>query len=94
MNGTENHIHVATNIPPTLTISNWIGELKGSSSHPISHLGSFRNPRLAWQQRDGVVSVSRKDLPFVIEYIRNQKEWHRTGRLIEKLEKIDPDTDG
>jgi len=40
------------------------------------------------------VSGSRKDLPFVIEYIRNQKERHRTGRLIEKLEKIDPDTDG
>jgi len=41
VNGKENHIHVATNIPPTLTISDWIGELKGSSSHHINHLGLF-----------------------------------------------------
>src|SRR5713226_6991784 len=48
--GVENHIHAAVNIPPTLTISDWIGELKGSSSHHINHLSGHRLPRLDWQQ--------------------------------------------
>src|SRR4051794_31814427 len=34
--GTENHVHVAISIPPTLTISTFIGELKGGSSHTIN----------------------------------------------------------
>jgi putative transposase len=27
--GTETHVHLAVTIPPTLTISEWIGQMKG-----------------------------------------------------------------
>ena len=35
--GTETHIHIAVSIPPTLLISEWIGKIKGSSSHYVNH---------------------------------------------------------
>src|SRR5438105_10513170 len=35
--GTETHIHIAVTIPPTLLISDWIGKLKGASSHHVNH---------------------------------------------------------
>lgn len=41
--GTETHIHIALTIPPTLTISDYIGQLKGASSHHINHTNSTRD---------------------------------------------------
>jgi putative transposase len=37
INGTSDHVHLAVSVPPTLLISEWIGELKGSSAHHINH---------------------------------------------------------
>ena len=92
--GTDNHVHSAVNIPPTLNISEWIGELKGASSHYINHLDGRRWPRLAWQQGYGVVSVSRKHLASVKDHIRNQKQHHQSGTLLRYLEVTESDRDG
>src|SRR5262245_51599458 len=35
--GMPDHVHVAVSVPPTLLISEWIGDLKGSSSHQVNH---------------------------------------------------------
>jgi putative transposase len=34
--GTETHVHIALSIPPTLTISEFIGQLKGGTSHDVN----------------------------------------------------------
>ena len=34
--GIETHVHVAVTIPPTLKISDWIGHLKGGTSHDMN----------------------------------------------------------
>jgi len=35
--GIETHVHIAVTIPPTEKISEWIGKLKGASSHHVNH---------------------------------------------------------
>ncbi len=85
MGGIEDHMHLAVTVPPTLLISEWIGELKGSSAHFINHQGP-RRAMLAWQAGYGLVSFGKKDLPFVREYIRNQHEHHAAGRVFARLE--------
>ena len=88
--GTETHLHLAVTIPPPLLISDWIGKLKGASSHYVNH--QLLNQKLLdWQAGYGVVSFGTKDLDWVIRYIRNQKEHHRKGEAIERLEKITSD---
>ncbi|MBC7835206.1 MAG: transposase [Phycisphaerales bacterium] len=37
VNGMPDHVHMAVTVPPTLLIADWIGELKGGSSHWINH---------------------------------------------------------
>jgi putative transposase len=74
--GTENHIHIAVTIPPTLLISDWIGKIKGASSHYVNHQLANRKI-LDWQTGYGVVSFGTKDLEWVVRYIRNQKEHHK-----------------
>src|SRR5215471_7104494 len=76
--GTETHVHIAVTTPPTLLISDWIGKLKGASSHYVNHQLANRKI-LDWQTGYGVVSFGTKDLQWVLSYIRNQKEHHRKG---------------
>ena len=90
--GTENHVHIAVTIPPTLLISDWIGKLKGASSHYVNHELANRK-LLEWQVGYGVISFGTKDLEWVVNYIRNQKEHHRKGTTVERLERITHDED-
>jgi putative transposase len=89
--GTETHVHLAVTIPPTLTISQWIGELKGGSSHDVNQQMGMRNKVLQWQPGYGVVSFGTKDLEWVREYVRNQREHHRQRSVSERLERITED---
>jgi len=85
--GTETHVHTAVTIPPTLLISAWIGKLKGASSHHVNHKLANRK-LLDWQTGYGVVSFGTKDLEWVVDYICNQKEHHKKGTTVERLERI------
>jgi putative transposase len=88
--GTETHVHIAVTIPPTPLISEWIGKLKGASSHYVNHELVNRKV-LDWQTGYGVVSFGTKDLDWVVNYIRNQKEHHKQGTTIERIERITND---
>ncbi len=88
--GIEDHVHLAVTIPPTVLISDWIGKLKGASSHFINT--EICNCKvLEWQTGYGVVSFGTKDMPWVVRYIKNQREHHARGTTEERLERIDQD---
>jgi putative transposase len=84
--GIETHVHIAVTIPPTLLISEWIGKIKGASSHYVNHELISRK-LLDWQVGYGVVSFGTKHLEWVVKYIRNQKVHHQEGTAVERLEK-------
>ena len=87
--GTETHVHLCVSVLPTLLISDFIGALKGSSAHEANQkLGS---KVLVWQTGYGVVSFGTKDLEWVRDYVRNQKEHHARGTIHERLERITSD---
>ena len=90
--GTENHVHLAVSIPPTVKISEWIGQLKGACSHHINHEICNRNV-LDWQVGYGVVSFGTKDLPWVVAYVKNQKQHHAEGAVFDRLERTEQDED-
>jgi len=90
--GTDDHVHLVVTIPPALLISRWIGRLKGASSHFINHEIANRK-LLEWQVGYGVVSFGTKDLPWVVNYVRNQRERHARGRASERLERTAPPED-
>jgi REP element-mobilizing transposase RayT len=92
INGTPTHVHLAINIEPQVTISDLVGELKGSCSHEVNE--QQRMKRLEWQRGFGVVSFGKLNLPWVQDYIARQKEHHATGRLEDRLERISFDDDG
>jgi putative transposase len=87
--GTPTHVHVAVTVPPTLLVSEFIGKLKGGSSHEVNHQGAGNSKQLQWQGGYGVVSFGTRDLPWVVAYIENQREHHANGTIHERLERVD-----
>ena len=86
--GTPTHVHLAVTVPPTLLVCDFIGELKGGSSHEVNHPGAGNSKQLQWQAGYGVVSFGTRDLEWVVAYVRNQREHHASGTMQERLERI------
>lgn len=78
--GIADHIHMVISVKPTIDLDKWIGQLKGSSSH---HIGKS----LQWQSGYGIVSFGTKDLKWVVDYVLNQKEHHKIGKVFDRLER-------
>ena len=88
--GIEDHVHLVASIPPSLLVSEWIGRLKGGSSFHINH-EIVNRKLLDWQDGYGVVSFGTRDLPWVIKYVKNQKEHHAKKTTNPRLEKCSRD---
>ena len=86
--GTEDHIHLAVTVPPTLLASDWIGELKGASAHYVNHALANRKV-IEWQSGYGVVSFGTKAMPWVVRYVENQREHHAKRTTFERLERVE-----
>lgn len=83
-------MHLIVEVFPTLTISKWIGKVKGASSFEVNK--RFGHATLQWQRKYGVVTFARRDLPGIRRYVQRQKEHHRMGTIKEILERHYIDT--
>ena len=86
VNGTSDHVHLVASVPPKIALAQFVGQLKGASSHHINALPDHSAIPFEWQRGYGVVSFGQKALSRVMAYVERQKEHHRTGELIHGLE--------
>jgi REP element-mobilizing transposase RayT len=91
--GIENHIHLIASIPPKLSISDFVQNLKGSSAYHLNHLSSSKDV-FAWQRGYGVFSLGSKQLEQAVAYVKNQKTHHFNGTTISSLEQHNHEDDG
>jgi putative transposase len=92
--GTETHVHLVVTIPPTLVLSEWIGQLKGASAHEVNQQVGLRDKALQWQAGYGVVSFGTGDLEWAKAYVRNQRQHHAEGKTFDRLERFStPDSE-
>jgi putative transposase len=85
--GTETHVHLAVTIQPTIVIADFIGQLKGASSHDTNQQFGLRGKVLQWQAGYGVVSFGTANMEWVRAYIRNQRSHHQRGTVQPRLER-------
>jgi putative transposase len=79
------HAHLLVRLPPTVTVSTFIGELKGAVSFRVNR-ESEPQTKLQWQDGYGVLTLRKDELEKVARYIDKQEEHHRSGKLSELLE--------
>jgi putative transposase len=81
------HIHVVVSIPPSVAISNLVGQMKGLTSYHLnSALNANANLPFRWQAEYGVMSLGEKALADVIAYANNQPARHAANKLWSDLE--------
>lgn len=90
LNGMAEHVHLVATVPPKIALSEFVRQVKGSSSHWVNQTGT---EKFVWQREYGVLSVSESHLPIVVRYVLEQEKHHAQNRLDERLERIDEDKD-
>ena len=75
-------------LPPTVKVSDFIGQVKGATAHRINE-EIKPNSKLQWQEGYGVLSMRKDELEKVSRYIDNQEIHHRTGKLSDLLERTE-----
>ena len=85
--GTENHVHILSNLARTESLAKIIKEVKRSSSKWIKNKpGPF--PLFQWQNGYGAFSVSHSKINFIKKYILNQEEHHKTMTFEEEIRQL------
>jgi REP element-mobilizing transposase RayT len=76
INGVENHLHILTDMHPSLAPADFVKDIKAYSSLWMKKSGLF--PFFdGWSEGYGSFTCSFRDLDKLIEYIRSQGEHHR-----------------
>ena len=79
------HVHLLVRLHPSISVSELISEVKGSSSYILANQ-IYPDSGFRWQGVYAALTVNNKDLPKLIKYIENQKEHHEKNTLNNKWE--------
>ncbi|MFN8415491.1 MAG: IS200/IS605 family transposase [Cytophagaceae bacterium] len=76
INGVEDHIHILTDLPPSISLASLVKDIKLSSSEYIKSNNLFLHFK-GWQEGYGAFNFSIKEKERIIGYIKNQEEHHK-----------------
>ena len=85
--GVADHVHILARQAKTITLSEWVKELKRVTSIWIKEKGP-QFDSFAWQSGYGAFSVSQSKLSNVIEYIQKQEEHHEKSDFKTEFRKL------
>jgi len=75
INGTENHIHILSDLNPTIALSEYVREIKQSSSKWLKENPDF--PLFeGWAEGYGAFTCGERTKDTILQYIANQREHH------------------
>ena len=87
INGIEDHIHIFSDLHPTVSLSDYIKDIKIASSIWMKAAGNF--PKFeAWQEGYGAFTYSIREKDMVINYVKNQKEHHKTETFFDDFRRL------
>lgn len=76
INGMPDHVHLLLNCKPDINLSNLVKEIKEHSTKFINSKKIIPR-KFYWQAGFGAFSVGKRELPIILNYIKNQEEHHR-----------------
>jgi len=76
VNGVGNHLHILTDVHPSISLSDFVKEIKVSTSVWIKEKKIF--PAFSsWAEGYGSFTCSYMDMGRLSDYVRNQEEHHK-----------------
>ncbi len=85
--GIDDHVHILTATPTTVSLADYVKEVKTGSSRWLKEQAEF--PRFeGWQDGYGAFTVTFSGKDALIEYIKGQAEHHRTESLLDEYRRL------
>jgi putative transposase len=83
----EDHIHILSDLHPSVSLSDYIKDIKVASSLWMKECGYF--PAFeGWQDGYGAFTYSIREKDKVINYIKNQKEHHKSETFYDEYKRL------
>jgi REP element-mobilizing transposase RayT len=76
INGIEDHIHILSDLHSSISLADYVKDIKVASSIWMKHSGKFPRFR-GWAEGFGAFTLAYRNKQNVINYIKNQEEHHR-----------------
>jgi len=83
--GTADHVHVLVRIPSTVSIAELVKQIKGASSHLVTHTVADAQS-FKWQGAYGAFTVSKPLVSSVRSYILRQEDHHKAKTTDRNME--------
>jgi putative transposase len=87
INGVENHLHILTDMNPSIAPIDFVKDIKVSSSIWMKRSSLFPAFK-GWAIGYGSFTCSYRDIDRLIEYIKNQQEHHQKISFEEEYRKL------
>lgn len=87
INGMPDHIHIFTDLHPTVCLSDLVKDIKVASNLWMKKSGLF--PEFEeWQESYSAFTYSVREKDMIINYIKNQKEHHKTKSFEQEIRRL------
>jgi REP element-mobilizing transposase RayT len=87
VNGIDDHIHIMSDLHPSLSLSDYVKSIKISSSIGMKESGNF--PEFEhWQGGYGAFTYSIREKDMILNYIKNQKQHHGKENFRTEFERL------
>jgi putative transposase len=87
INGMEDHIHIFSDLHPTICLSEYIKNIKIASSLWMKKTGWFPNFS-GWQEKYAAFTYSLREKELIINYVKNQKAHHKTETFYDEFKRL------
>lgn len=87
INGIEDHIHIFSDLHPTICLSDYIKDIKVASSIWMKNSGRFQKFE-AWQEGYGAFTYSIREKDMIINYVKNQKQHHKQETFYDEFKRL------
>ena len=85
--GVEDHVHMLASLPTTISIADYMQDVKANSSKWLREGGVFGG-FAGWQDGYGAFTVSAEHRDAVIDYIKHQPEHHRKESFQDEYKRL------
>jgi len=87
INGMEDHIHILSDLHPSIALADYVREIKVSSSKWMKQSGFF--PKFSgWGIKYCALTYSFKEKDVIVNYIKRQEEHHQKESFHEEIKRI------
>jgi len=87
INGVENHLHILTDLHPSIALADFMREIKASSSLWMKNSNFFPDFN-GWAEGYCAITCSYFNTIKIVEYIINQQEHHRKKSFEEEYRSL------